>query len=238
VKSDSAFELHSRPEPPLPAKRRGIAFVPQNEITLKDAAMAFQTEYSNTVVLHERRLALGTPDLGKPFLHKTKQFSRNTVVNILFFKKGRYFYKKYTGQVKKTESKDELQRWFKLILNEADCQLYANGIMRDCHFRTPLLYRVFFDVRGHNEITFSIMLQMERIPLNFYKIRQTFNQSDLERLAPVEQCLLKHGIVHDDLAPRNVGIHKDEILLIDWGESFFKKDAIHTQNRNHLNLNW
>jgi len=180
-----------------------------------------------------------TPDLGKALKGKTKtkRLLRDTELCIEFFEEGRYFYKKYSCEVKKTQSKEDVQGWLKTFINEADCQLYANGIMHACNFRTPLMYRVYFDVSEDDEFTFSVVIQMERIDLSEYKIGQKFSHSDLERLAPIEQCLTKHKIVHDDLAPRNVGIKDDEILLIDWGESFFGEKTIHTQNRNHANLN-
>ena len=65
------------------------------------------------------------------------------------------------------------------------------------------------------------------------------NTTHLQQLKKINECLKKHSLTHNDLAPRNIRIMKttEKILIYDWGESFISNygiDVLENMNRKEL----
>ena len=60
---------------------------------------------------------------------------------------------------------------------------------------------------------------MENIDLSFYQ--NELNEEIKAEIIRINECLKFHGINHNDLALRNIGIPiSGQLLILDWGESF------------------
>ena len=95
--------------------------------------------------------------------------------------------------------------------------------MEKCHFRTPIFYGFDFEVDTiDDEITIVFVIKMENIDLSSYE--NELNEEAKAEILRINLCLKEHGINHNDMALRNIGIPTTgEILILDWGEAFLNK---------------
>lgn len=214
-------------------KTRSISYK-ENLLMLQDFINVLVSEILKTKGLKKIDFSLIDFENLEPKIKKRKVLSRYTVENIYFYEVDSVFYKRYSCIIDKRENKEILELCFNSIINEADCQLFANSIMKHCGFVTPNFERLCFFVKENDDdFILEFTIEMELIDLEKYRIGGEFTKDDIMRLEKINKCLKENGLIHNDLASRNVGFNDTEVLLIDWGESFFHKNGYYTLERNH-----
>ena len=161
-------------------------------------------------------------------------------IEVSYYKWENNFCKSYLFYTDNLTLLDISEQLKKCIL-EVDNHLYAQTLLQDCSFYTPQFYRFYINIKPMNDsfiIKFILMMEYIDIENNTIVFDET-NTTHLQQLKKINECLKKHSLTHNDLAPRNIRIMKttEKILIYDWGESFISNygiDVLENMNRKEL----
>lgn len=227
-------------------KSRGIKFI-KPIITYDEIVSIFNTLCQST---HFVSAITGTnikkidfPNVSINSNSKKIKIKPNNDIEVSYYKWNNNFCKSYLFYTDNLTLLDISEHLKKCIL-EVDNHLYAQTLLQDCTFYTPQFYSFYINIKPMNGsfiIKFIIMMEYIDIENDTIEFEET-NTIHLQKLKQINECLKKHLLTHNDLAPRNIRIMKntEKILIYDWGESFISKyglDVLENMNRKDLTVN-
>ena len=224
-------------------KSRGIKFVKPvlsyDEIVSTFNTLCQSTRFVSGIVGRNIK-KIEFPSISLNSNSKKIKIKPNNDIEVSYYKWENNFCKSYLFYTDNLTLLDISEQLKKCIL-EVDNHLYAQTLLQDCSFYTPQFYRFYINIKPMNGsfiIKFILMMEYIDIENNTIVFDET-NTTHLQQLKKINECLKKHSLTHNDLAPRNIRIMKttEKILIYDWGESFISNygiDVLENMNRKEL----